>query len=282
MPTSRAPRAALVDVLKRMRGDVALRREARHLERALRRDLRRDLRLEIRRLEETLQDDLHRVDQRLVELQGDKPSGPFAQAKDEIRALFDDPRPWMVDEAVDFASKQLTSDMVGLEWGGGASTPYWCRRLGVLHTVEASPGWGLLLLDYMTQQLDLIDHWRLHFVGANWASTGSKRRRTGRSMPSPDVRRLLEADYAILLSEPVDALFLDGAVRQLTARRMADYIARDEPSVIVIDNTDKSYVIDAVDESALHAYHRHDFWGEQSTNDGRGTEPHCTSVWLRQ
>ena len=64
---------------------------------------------------------------------------PLAAAKPGIRSLFANPRPQMVREAVTFIADRLTSEMTLLEWGGGASTPYFCDRVGVLHTVEASP-----------------------------------------------------------------------------------------------------------------------------------------------
>lgn len=208
--------------------------------------------------------------------------GPFARASAETRQLFEHPRPWMVEESVEFASAHLRPDMTALEWGGGASTPFWCERVGILHTVEASPGWALILVDYMSRRLDLVDRWRFHFVGANWASSAAAKRRTGRSMPPPDVRESLERDYAILLPERIDAIFLDGAVRQRTSLRLTDYVERDAPAVIVVDNMEAGYVSSSLDPVDLSAYERHDFWGDQPSGTNGGTKPHGTSVWIRR
>lgn len=236
------------DLLKRARGDDALRRALT--------DLRHDL---------------QQIDH----------ARPFEAASPEVRHLFDDPLPWMVPEAVKCATEALDETMTGLEWGGGASTPYWCRQLGVLHTLEASPGWALVLLDYMTHQLDLVDRWRFHFVGANWPSTNSRRRRTGRALPPPDVRRSLEDDYALMLPDRVDAIFLDGAVRQKTSARLGEYIERDRPAVIVVDNLEEAYVNRSLPFDALVSYEEHAFWGQKPSRDGNSSVPHGTTVWLR-
>jgi hypothetical protein len=257
--------------LKRLRGDSALKQSERSLLREM----------------HALQRGLEQVSARLdAALPPPAPprsegAGPFASASESTRALFADPHPWMVPEAVAMVERNLRPDMTVLEYGGGASTPYWCERVGVLHTVEASHGWALILLDYMAHRFDLIDRWRFHFIGANWPDVNVKKRRTGRSLPEPEVRRRMEDDYAIVLSDHVDAVLIDGSVRQRTAERLATYIERDQPEILLVDNMDAEYVAEPVERIDFSGYERHDFWGDTTDKEGK-TSPDCTTVWLRQ
>jgi hypothetical protein len=261
--------------LKRMRGDFALKQSE------------RSLRREMQALQRRVTADLSRISARIDEAlpqpapPGPKNAGPLASADQSTRDLFADPRPWMVPEAVAMVERNLRPDMTVLEYGGGASTPYWCERAGVLHTVEASHGWAMVLLDYMCHRFDLIDRWRFHFIGANWSSVDTGKRRTGRSLPEPEVRRRMEDDYAIVLSDHVDAILIDGSVRQRTAERLRTYIERDQPEILLVDNMDAEYVAKPVDRLDLSGYERHDFWGEAIDKEGKAS-PDCTTVWLRK
>jgi hypothetical protein len=263
--------------LKRIRGDATVKQSERSLLR------------ELQSLRGSLKDDLTRISSRIdaalpppVPPPAAERAGPFATAAQSTRDLFADPRPWMVPEAVAMVDQNLRPDMTVLEYGGGASTPYWCERAGVLHTVEASHGWAMILMDYMSHRFDLIDRWRFHFVAANWSSVNSRKRRTGRSMPELDVRRRMEDDYAIVLSDHVDAVIIDGSVRQRTAERLTTYIERDQPEIVLVDNMDTEYVSAPIDQVDLSGYDRHDFWGETIGKDDGQASPDCTTVWLRK
>jgi hypothetical protein len=208
-------------------------------------------------------------------------SSPLEAARPAIRSLFEDPRPQMVPEAVAFVTDRLTPDMTVLEWGGGASTPYLCERVGVLHTIEASPEWGLILLDHMIHRLDLVDRWRFHYVGANWTSVRAARRRGGRLVPEPAVRRRLEDDYALLIADRVDVLVVDGSARQRTVARMAEYVKRDRPALLVVNATDTPYTAESLARVDLTGYDCHAFSGSVVALDGT-TVPRCTTVWVRR
>ena len=217
-----------------------------------------------------------------------KPAGPgkamtrpLETARPAVRALFEDPQPQLVPEAVAFVADRLAPDMTVLEWGGGASTPFLCERARVVHTVEASPEWGLVLLDYMSHRLDLVDRWRFHYVGANWTSVRAARRRGGRPVPEVDVRRRLEDDYALLVADRVDALVVDGSARQRTVSRLAEYVARDRPALVVVNATDTDYIAEAVAKIDLAGYDRRDFSGSIAMLDGTSL-PRCTTVWTRR
>jgi Methyltransferase domain len=202
-------------------------------------------------------------------------------AKPTIRSLFENPRPQMPPEAVSFVAERLTSEMTLLEWGGGASTPYFCDRVGVLHTVEASPEWGLILLDYMSHRPDLVDRWRFHYVGANWTSVRAARRRNGGPVPEPDVRHRMEDDYALMVPDRVDAIVVDGSVRQRTVARIVDYVKRDRPRLLVVNATDTDYIADAVAKLDLAGYDCRTFSGTIEAVD-RTTLPRSTQVWVRR
>ena len=208
-------------------------------------------------------------------------ASPLKAARPAVRAMFEDPRPQMAPDAVSFLADRLTPEMTVLEWGGGSSTPYLCERVGVLHTVEASPEWALVLLDYMSQRPDLVDHWRFHYVGANWTSVRASRRRNGGPMPQTDVRRRLEDDYAALIADAVDVLVVDGSARQRTVARLADYVQRDRPLAIVVNAMETDYVAGAMAELDLAGYDCHAFSGTVTALDGTNID-RCTKVWVRR
>ncbi|MBA3984794.1 MAG: hypothetical protein H0X61_14865 [Acidimicrobiia bacterium] len=207
--------------------------------------------------------------------------GPFDVARPGIKERFESPYPWMVPAAVEHANSLLTRDMRCVEWGGGASTPYWCERVGVLHTYEADRGFALLLLDFMTRRIELADHWRLHFVGCNWASTEAIKRKKGTAFPSAAVKDALVADYATMVPDRVDAIFVDGAVREATLAATAEYVRRDKPLLVVVDNTDAGYVDGSLSVLDMSGYDRVD---HLPANPARpdSEDPTCTTVFERK
>jgi hypothetical protein len=261
---------AVLTQFKRVRGDEVLLRS----ERSLSNDLAA--------AEKAIRADIAALSVQVDALKPATPeASPLAAAKPAIRSLFANPRPQMAPEAVTFIADRLTSEMTLLEWGGGASTPYFCDRVGVLHTVEASPEWGLVLLDYMNHRPDLVDRWRFHYVGANWTSVRATRRRSGGAMPEPDLRRRMEDDYALVIADRIDAIVVDGSVRQRTVARLADYVKRDRPRLLVVNATDADYIAEAVTKLDLAGYDCRTFSGTIETLDGT-TMPRSTHVWVRR
>ena len=100
-------------------------------------------------------------------------------------------------------------------------------------------------------------------------------------MPAPEVRRRLEEDYALLINDHVDAIILDGSVRQRTVAQTAVYLERDQPRLLVIDNMEAEYVSGDVANLDLSAYEQHNFWGTQTDLYGNRS-PECTTVWIRR
>jgi hypothetical protein len=261
---------AVLTQFKRVRGDEVLLRS----ERSLSNDLAA--------AEKAIRADIAALSVQVDALKPPAPeASPLAAAKPAIRSLFANPRPQIAPEAVRFIADRLTSKMTLLEWGGGASTPYFCDRVGVLHTVEASPEWGLVLLDYMNHRPDLVDRWRFHYVGANWTSVRAARRRSGGPLPEPDVRHRMEDDYALMIADRIDAIVVDGSVRQRTVARLADYVMRDRPHLLVVNATDTDYIAEAVAELDLWEYDCRTFTGAIETLDGT-TIPRSTHVWVRR
>jgi hypothetical protein len=252
-----------------VRGDEVLRRS----ERSLASDLAA--------AEQSIRAEIAALSAQVDALKPPPQASPLAAAQPAIRSLFEDPQPQMVPEAVTFLADRLTPEMTVLEWGGGASTPFLCERVGVLHTVEASPEWGLVLLDYMSQRLELIDRWRFHYVGANWTSVRATRRRNGRPLPEPDVRHRMEDDYALVIADRVDVLVVDGSARQRTVARLTDYLKRDRPRILVVNAMDTDYIAEAVAKLDLAGYDCHAFAGTLAALDGT-TIPRCTKVWVRR
>lgn len=264
----------LKHLAKRARGDANVRREVSAVRRELvevteRLEPMREELADARKGNETV---LRALRQRF---------GPFDLARPGIKDRFESPYPWMVPAAVEHANSLLTRDMRCVEWGGGASTPYWCQRVGVLHTYEADRGFALLLLDFMTRQIELADHWRLHFVGCNWASTTATERKKGSAFPAAAVKDALVADYATMLPDRVDAIFVDGAVREATLATTAGYVRRDQPLIVVVDNTDAGYVDSSLAVLDMSGYDRVDHLPTDPPRPG-SEDATCTTVFERK
>jgi hypothetical protein len=264
--TSKAP----MTTWKRLRGDLFLREQVQRLEQQLK----------------ALREDLIRggaqADVGASASAAPVPSSPFEAAPPELRHRFDDPFPWMAPSAVRRAASLLRPDMTALEYGGGASTPYWCERVGVLHTVEASPGWAGILVDYMSRRLDLIDRWRLHFVPANWPTTAAAQRRTGRSLPATEIKQRLESDYADIVPGDVQAVFVDGAVREATITHLERLLPTGAVELVVVDNTDASYVSSALDSIDLSGFEREDYRDPNSDTAPTAPSYLVTTVYVRR
>ena len=138
----------------------------------------------------------------------------------------------------------------------------------------------MILLDYMCHRFDLIDRWRFHFVGANWANVTPASAGPGGRCP----RRRCDGGWrtttqssSATMSTPSSST----APSASGAERLTTYIERDQPEIVLVDNMDAAYVSESVDRIDFSDYERHDFWGEAVDKEGQAT-PDCTTVWLRK
>ncbi len=168
---------------------------------------------------------------------------------------FRDASPQLAGGAAGFAASQLDPGMTGLEWGGGAATPYWCDKVAVLHTVESDPGWALVVLDAMRRSPELMDRWRLHVVGAE--------------------------HEPFHLAERVDAVFFDAVSHPDGGAQVAAAVARHQPKVVLVHHVGSpaDAVTALVGQLDAGDYHRQDF------HPGSGVDAESraalTSVWVR-
>ena len=72
--------------------------------------------------------------------------------------------PWLVPAAVEWLEDNLTPQMMGVEFGGGLSTGWFCERLNFLHTVECSTNWAMGLMHRISQEPNLSPKWYLHYI----------------------------------------------------------------------------------------------------------------------
>ncbi len=49
--------------------------------------------------------------------------------------------PWLMPKAIKFLSKYLTNEMIGIEWGSGKSTIWFCERMKELVSIEFNKTW---------------------------------------------------------------------------------------------------------------------------------------------
>lgn len=172
------------------------------------------------------------------------PAGVAVTIGSDIQAAFDRDAPWYTSGAIAHLDNMDLSNLVGLEYGGGGSSLWWAARLRTLYTVEANVKWALAIAHHFRSQPELLVRWRLTLVPANWhrRSDGSldlkNEWQRDPSLITPDRALDLEAAYLRPPVDDADVVMIDGAIRQETVTRFADWVHGRRVSVIVVDNTE--------------------------------------------
>lgn len=64
------------------------------------------------------------------------------------------PRPWLSTGAIEWLNENLTSDMVGVEYGAGSSTIWFAKRLRKLF-IGCMPRSGIKKLEHSLEKLNV-------------------------------------------------------------------------------------------------------------------------------
>jgi len=153
--------------------------------------------------------------------------------------------PWIVPEAVEWLENNLTSEMVGVEFGAGLSTGWFCKKLKFLHTFECNKNWAMGILDKISDDHNLNSKWYLHFINCDWNKDGDSNRwyiKNNHHIRSDEELSLMEQRFmGYNIEENIDFCFVDGSVRYETFLKSIEMIQDREGAIMCVDNSEKPH-----------------------------------------
>jgi len=153
--------------------------------------------------------------------------------------------PWLVPEAVTWLENNLNQNMVGVEFGGGLSTGWFCERLKFLHTIECSTNWAVGLMLKISQDPNLNNKWYLHYINCDWNKDSEGNRWYFKN--NHHLRPLAEIEYMeerlkdINFEHRIDFCLVDGSVRYETFKKSIELIKDNPGAILCVDNTEKEH-----------------------------------------
>jgi hypothetical protein len=155
--------------------------------------------------------------------------------------IWADPKPWMTEGLIQFVEQELRPDDIVLEFGGGASSIWWCSRAKYTYTVEASPDWAPTLIEKMAQYPHLLAKWSMLFVPCEWHTSYLQPKRYWKQNA-----KMIDEEQALHLNNiysriPQEVqptvIIIDGSVRPQTVVTTSDYVKHStQVRMIVVDN----------------------------------------------
>jgi hypothetical protein len=77
----------------------------------------------------------------------------------------DEFEPWITRDAISVLEKLIKKDFIGLEWGSGSSSVWFCERLKHLYTIEHDKEWADFIDQYISNnRKDLLEKWSLFYI----------------------------------------------------------------------------------------------------------------------
>jgi hypothetical protein len=155
--------------------------------------------------------------------------------------IWADPKPWMTEGLIQFLEQELSKDDIVLEFGGGASSIWWCSRAKYTYTVEASPDWAPTLITKMSQCPHLLAKWSMLFVPCEWHTSHLSPKqywKKNANMINEEQASYLNNIYSCIpQSFKPTVIVIDGSVRPQTVVTTAHYIKHStQVRMIVVDN----------------------------------------------
>lgn len=204
---------------------------------------------------------------------------------DQVARPFRRGEPWYTQDSIRWLDENLPPGLVGIEYGGGGSTPWWCERLAKLYTVEASPMWAHAILHHMSSRHDLMAKWRLLVVNADWRHVRDGMKLKGHWVDAPDVLTPeviaeMEKDYLTPPIDCADVVMVDGAIRSTTVEIVTDWAQRVPIRLIVVDNMEERATRESVEKLMPSRFERIDFPEKDPRLIPSGQDELVTSVFV--
>ena len=188
-----------------------------------------------------------------------------------LKNLSLDSKPWITRGALKWLDEHLNEEMVGIEYGAGGSTPWLCRRLKVLYTYESNPKWAASTLLTMSQDIEMMRKWRLHFVNCNWNldSTGRRWYIKGGHADTTSEETMIEMENDFLLnpSREINFAFIDGSIRYRSFVNAMELLREKPGSIICVDNSEKPHRRIYLDQLIPKHWKEYSFENKANTDD---------------
>jgi precorrin-6B methylase 2 len=175
-------------------------------------------------------------------------SGYFASLRDGVPTNRDDVIPWMNFSMVEFLQERLPSDVRLFEYGSGASTRFWAKRVRQVISCEHDETW------YARIGADLPDNAHVFY------------------------QKLDEENYARAISAQdgeFDVVVVDGRLRPMCVRHSVTKLT--DRGVIVLDDTHRPTLKEAVEFMRDQGYRQLTISGLKPLKSAR----HATTIFYR-
>lgn len=144
------------------------------------------------------------------------------------------PLPWITYPCIEFLTRRLPTCPIDVfEWGSGASTRWWARRLARITSVEHDAAWHARSAGSMPASCNVL------------------------------LRDVASPDYVTAIAESgvrFSVVVIDGEQRNECGHLAADHLSDD--GIIVWDNTEhEDLYANGLGFLASRGFHRVDFWG---------------------
>jgi len=179
--------------------------------------------------------------------------------------------PWIVPEAVEWLEENLNNTMMGVEFGGGLSTGWFCQRLKFLHTIECSTNWSIGLMSKIAID-DLLNYkWYLHYINCDWNKDSEENRwymKNNNHKKSNSMLEIMETRLTeFKIDHKIDFCSVDGSVRYETFLKSKELIKDNPGAILCIDNTEKPHRAKYVDTEVPKSWKKFEFINEKQHNN---------------
>lgn len=184
--------------------------------------------------------------------------------------------PWIVAEAVNYLHESLTKEMVGVEFGAGCSTTWFCERLKYLHTFECSQHWAVGTLNRVTKDPNINNKWCLHYSNCDWNKDSLGNRwfiKNGHHLRTKKEMDAMEDHFmGFSFNSKIDFCFVDGSIRYDTYVKSLELLSKNEGAILCIDNSEKPHRAKYVDELTPTKWEKLEFVNNDSNDVEAGSK----------
>jgi hypothetical protein len=184
--------------------------------------------------------------------------------------------PWLVPSSAEWLDNNLAPHMMGVEFGGGLSTGWFCERLKFLHTVECSTNWAMGLMHRISQEPNLNSKWYLHYINCDWNKDSEGNRwyiKNNHHLRNPvELNSMEERLKDIHFEHPVDFCLVDGSVRYETFKKSIELIKDNPGAILCVDNTEKEHRAKYVNSEVPDSWEKLEFVNEEAGSVEQGSK----------
>ena len=141
--------------------------------------------------------------------------------------------PWLTRDSITVLSKILKSNFIGLEWGCGSSTVWFCEKIKFLYTIEHNKEWAEVVEKYINEErIDFINKWKLFLIEEDEIYCNNQ--------IYLDCNRKSRKEYVLAENVPnnLDFICIDGRAR-VGCINTAVLKIKEEGGVLVLDNSER-------------------------------------------